>query len=50
MYANVASQKTIWKSTFEISLSIKHISASYNKANEIIITLNNKDSVIIFST
>lgn len=48
-YANIASQGATRKSTSGISSSVNPISAPYNKANEIVIKLNDKDSVIAFS-
>ncbi len=48
-YANITSQETIWKSTFEILLSINPISVYYKKANKIIMKINNKNSDIAFS-
>ncbi len=49
-YANVASQGATWKSTSGISSSANPISAPYNKANEIVIKLNDKNSVTALST
>lgn len=50
MYANVVSQGATWKSTSGISSFVNPISAPYNKANEIVIKLNDKDSIIALST
>ena len=49
-YANVASQGAARKSATGIPPSVNPISPPYNKANEIVIKLNDKDSTTALST